>query len=64
MEHFVSAKTLFVLKRYDIANASITPLHVTDSDSFYKNICFNFITTQSSICSKFENKLRTMLTST
>jgi len=23
MEHFVKAKTLFVLKRYDIANASI-----------------------------------------
>jgi len=25
MEHFISAKTLFVLKRYDIANAFIMP---------------------------------------
>jgi len=25
MEHFVSTKTLFVLKRYDIANACIMP---------------------------------------
>jgi len=29
MEHFVSAKTLFFLKRYDIANASTMPPQAT-----------------------------------
>jgi len=27
IEHFVGGKTLFVLKRYEIANASIMPTH-------------------------------------
>jgi len=32
MVHFVSAKTLFVLKRYEIANASIMPPRSNDYD--------------------------------
>jgi len=38
MEHFISVKTLFVLKRYDIANASIMPpLHNGGCELFGRN---------------------------
>jgi len=40
MEHFASAKTLFVLKRYDIANACIMPTLFCMTFTFGKHRIF------------------------